>query len=230
MIKIEKVIKSYIENGEENNILNINSLIFEDNTTYLLKGESGTGKSTLLNIISGLMLPDTGSICFDDTDITIFTESERDRFRAKNIGYVFQDFNLFKGFTALDNVIMPITFKGEKTKFKDAEKKGCEVLNEVGLVSKAKISAEKLSGGEKQRIAIARAIINNPLVILADEPTGNLDRKNSVKIIDLLIDISKKKKIILITISHDLSYENKFDKVIDFVDFNKITTLKEGAL
>jgi len=205
-------------------VLDIDYLELEDGVTYLIKGESGTGKTTLFNVISGLKLPDSGIVQVGDEFVHIMKEKDRDSFRAKNIGYIFQDFNLFDGFSALENVIVPLTFLNKsyvKNDKKDNKEVALEALKKVGLEKKASIKVNKLSGGEKQRVAIARAIVSSPKILLADEPTGNLDRRNSGEIMDLLISLAKENNSTMLVISHDLSMSDKFDKVLDIFDFNK---------
>lgn len=202
-------------------VLDIETLEFEDNTSYFIKGESGTGKTTLFNIISGLKIPDEGSVFVNEEYVQLKSEKERDVFRAENVGYIFQDFNLFDGFSALENVLIPLAFVGKKVSQKEGKARALAALDRVGLASKANIKINKLSGGEKQRVAIARAIVNMPKVLLADEPTGNLDRNNSRKIMSLLIDLQRENEATLLVISHDLSLGDMFDKQLDIYDFNK---------
>jgi putative ABC transport system ATP-binding protein len=222
MIELSNVTKSFQSSGGELKVLNIESLKFEEGKSYFLKGESGTGKTTLFNIISGLLKADGGEIVVDGRDVAKLDESERDRFRASEIGYVFQSFNLFKGFSALENIIIPITFGAKKTKSAEAKAAALAALEEVGLKGFEKTGVEKLSGGQQQRVAIARALINDPATILADEPTGNLDRKNGEMIMDLLLRVAKEREMTLIVISHDISMSSKFDEVLDIDDFNRI--------
>jgi putative ABC transport system ATP-binding protein len=203
-------------------VLDIPYCEFEDNTTYFIKGESGTGKTTMFNLISGLALPEEGIVQVGDTMVQFLSERERDAFRADHVGYVFQDFNLFDGFSALENVLVPLTFASQKVRAAEAKRIAHEALAKVGLDDKANIKVNKLSGGEKQRVAIARALVNVPEVLLADEPTGNLDRRNSAHIMDLLISSAKACGATLLVISHDLSLADKFDQVRDIYDINKM--------
>ena len=202
-------------------VLDIRSVEFEDDKSYFIKGESGTGKTTLFNIISGLKLPDEGSVSVNDEFVCLKSEKERDAFRAENIGYIFQDFNLFDGFTALENVMIPMAFVKDKAPRKDAKEKALAALDKVGIKDRANVKVNKLSGGEKQRVAIARAIVNMPKVLLADEPTGNLDRNNSRKIMSLLKELQKENQATLLVISHDLSLAEIFDETLDIYDFNE---------
>lgn len=223
MIELDNIKLAF--DGKE--VLNIQNLSFEDNRSYFIKGESGTGKTTLFNVISGLCLPDEGSVMVGDTFVHLLSEKDRDCFRAQNIGFIFQDFNLLDGFTVLENVMLPMTFIGKHTRLKNSKPKALDALQKVGLEDKSNIKVNKLSGGEKQRTAIARAVVNIPKVMLADEPTGNLDKANSLKITTLLLNMAKEYNATLIMISHDLSLMNLFDEVIDINDFNSPKEVEE---
>jgi len=202
-------------------VLDIKNLEFEDDASYFIKGESGTGKTTLFNVISGLKVPDEGSVYVNDEYVHLKTEKARDVFRAENVGYIFQDFNLFDGFSALENVLIPMAFVKKKISRKEGKEKALSALERVGIKDRANVKINKLSGGEKQRVAIARAIVNVPKVLLADEPTGNLDRNNSRKIMELLSSLQKENHATLLVISHDLSLAEYFDHTLDIFDFNE---------
>ena len=202
-------------------VLDIKNLEFEDDASYFITGESGTGKTTLFNVISGLKVPDEGSVYVNDEYVHLKTEKERDVFRAENVGYIFQDFNLFDGFSALENVLIPMAFVKKKISRKEGKEKALSALERVGIKDRANVKINKLSGGEKQRVAIARAIVNVPKVLLADEPTGNLDRNNSRKIMELLSSLQKENHATLLVISHDLSLAEYFDHTLDIFDFNE---------
>lgn len=192
---VKKGFKSH--SGEFHQVLDINSLKFDCGQQWGLYGQSGSGKSTFLNLISGMALPDQGRILIGGTDITSLKEGQRDRFRAKNIGYVFQTFNLIQGFTALENVKLGMSFSGSKASYDYAR----ELLCRVGLEERLHYLPHQLSSGQQQRVAIARAIANNPDVLLADEPTGNLDPKTTMDTMELLLEVSQGKILLLVT--HD---------------------------
>ena len=217
MIVLQEIIKTY----EGRTVLDIDYREFVDGRTYFIKGESGTGKTTLFNVISGLTLPDSGIVQVGDTMVQYLTERQRDAFRADNVGYVFQDFNLFDGFSALENVMVPLTFASKRVRTAEAKRIAAEALARVGLADKQGVKVNRMSGGEKQRVAIARALVNVPKVLLADEPTGNLDRRNSGHIMDLLIASAGACGATLLVVSHDLSLADKFDEVLDIADFNR---------
>ena len=217
MIILQDIKRSY----DGRMVLDIPYCEFEDGKTYFVKGESGTGKTTTFNLISGLALPEEGIVQVDDVMVQLLSERERDLFRADNIGYVFQDFNLFDGFSALENVMVPLTFSSQKVNAKEAKRRAREALEKVGLGNRVNIKINKMSGGEKQRVAIARALVNVPKVLLADEPTGNLDRKNGGMIMDLLISSAQACGATLLVISHDLSLAEKFEETLDIYDINR---------
>src|SRR5207237_113958 len=145
---------------------------------------SGGGKTTLLNVISGISLPDSGSVTIDGTEITRLHEVQRDRFRAQRVGVIFQTFNLLAAFTALENVLLGMSFSGKKADWKRAE----ELLKQVGLGHRLQHRPDMLSVGEQQRVAVARSLANNPSLLLADEPTANVDVSNQQTILKLILD------------------------------------------
>jgi ABC-type lipoprotein export system ATPase subunit len=217
MLEIKNIIKSFrLPSGEQTHVLNIPSFILEHKEQIAIYGKSGSGKSTFLNIISGILKPDSGSVIVDNIDITSLSESQRDKFRAKNFGFVFQTFNLLQGFTALENVLLGMTFAGKSNK-----KTATDILEYVGLKDKLKNKPAELSVGEQQRVAIARAVVNSPKIILADEPTANLDSKNSENVIELIKKVCEEKNISLVLVSHDKEVIGKFERVIEFEELNK---------
>ncbi len=220
MIKLKNVEMTYDDNGTKIHALKLKELEVKDGEKVAFIGSSGCGKTTLFNLISGMLTPTKGSVLVEDIDITTLTESERDLFRANHIGYIFQDFNLFPDFTVLQNVIIPMSFS-KRYKKEEMEKEALNMLKRVGLDNKKDQKVKTLSGGERQRVAIARAIVNKPNVILADEPTGNLDFKNGAKIMDLIIQIAKEEKATLLVITHNNSQLDLFDRSINIEELNE---------
>jgi putative ABC transport system ATP-binding protein len=220
MIKLKNLKMTYHDNGTVIDAIKIDKIDINDGKQVVFTGSSGSGKTTLFNLISGLILPTEGNVIINNTDITTLSEIDRDLYRANNIGYVFQDFNLFPDFTVMQNVLLPMTFskRYEKKEMKD---KAEDILKKVGMDNKASQKVKTLSGGEKQRVAIARSIVNKPKIILADEPTGNLDYKNGVKIMDLLKQIAKDERATLLVITHNHSQIDMFDEVIDVEKINR---------
>lgn len=219
MIKLKNIEMKYNDNGQEILALKIKKLNLKDKKHIAFIGASGSGKTTLFNMISGMIVPTKGNVEVNDIELTSLKENERDLFRANHIGYIFQDFNLFNEFTVLQNVILPLSFAKTYTK-KEMEEMAKKVLEEVGMKEKINQKVKTLSGGEKQRVAIARSIINAPDIILADEPTGNLDYKNGQKIMELLTKLAKEKNTTLIVITHNNSQLDMFDEVIDVEKLN----------
>ncbi|WP_068267922.1 ABC transporter ATP-binding protein [Caviibacter abscessus] len=198
LLRLENVTKIYKTNVEEIKILDNINMAIEEGDLVSIQGKSGSGKTTLLNILGLLDSDFQGKIYINEKIPENINEAE---LRSENIGFVFQFHYLLAEFTALENIMLPALERGKYTK-KEIEQKAMELLDLVGLENRAKHYPNELSGGEKQRIAIARALINDPQIILADEPTGNLDEYNSKKINDLFLKINKEKKQSIIIVTH----------------------------
>ena len=180
------------------------------NERLAIVGKSGSGKTSLLMLMAGLEKPSLGSIKFQNQELTTYSEDQLTDFRKKNIGIVFQSFYLIPSYTALENVALSLEINFQKNALVQAE----EILTDLGLKDRLYHFPNQLSGGEQQRVAIARAIINKPELILADEPTGNLDEENSQVIADLLFNISQKYQKSLCLVTHDLELANKCDRLM----------------
>ena len=180
------------------------------NERLAIVGKSGSGKTSLLMLMAGLEKPTLGSIKFQNQELTTYSEDQLTDFRKKNIGIVFQSFYLIPSYTALENVALSLEINFQKNALVQAE----EILTDLGLKDRLYHFPNQLSGGEQQRVAIARAIINKPELILADEPTGNLDEENSQVIADLLFNVSKKYQKSLCLVTHDLELANKCDRLM----------------
>ena len=180
------------------------------NERLAIVGKSGSGKTSLLMLMAGLEKPTLGSIKFQNQELTTYSEDQLTDFRKKNIGIVFQSFYLIPSYTALENVALSLEINFQKNALVQAE----EILTDLGLKDRLYHFPNQLSGGEQQRVAIARAIINKPELILADEPTGNLDEENSQVIADLLFNVSQKYQKSLCLVTHDLELANKCDRLI----------------
>lgn len=188
------------------------SFKFEMGKLYGIMGHSGSGKSTLINIIGLLENPTKGSYILDKKDVSKLSDKELADLRLKTIGFIFQDYFLDDNMTALENVMLPLLINKELT-FKEKEEKACNLLKEVGLEKRIKHFPKELSGGEKQRVAIARALANEPKIILADEPTGNLDEENEKIILDILKNLSKDGKCVIV-VSHSEEIKKYADQLI----------------
>ena len=226
MIELSKIGKHYTEGNTRQNVLKDLGLTISDGEIIILFGKSGSGKSTLLNIISGIDLPDEGSVTIDGAKVTGLSEKERTLIRRNKIGFIFQFFNLIPTLTVTENLQLPLELNG----IKDGDDKITAILNEVGLPDKANSFPEKLSGGEQQRIAIARALIHNPAIILADEPTGNLDYETGLQIVDLLDRVVKQKGKTMIMVTHSKDVIGLADKIYSMKDGKLTETLKEAYL
>ena len=205
---------NYNLNGNDIKVLkNINFQI-KKNERLAIVGESGSGKTSLLMIMSGLENPTSGKIIFKNIDFSKISEKKKTEIRKKKIGLIFQQFYLIPNYTALENVMFPMQINGTS----NVKSKATKILSDIGLVQRKNNLPSELSGGEQQRVAIARAISFNPEIILADEPTGNLDKRNTELVSNLLLNYSKKKKIGLIIVTHNMNLAKKCDRVIRLSD------------
>ena len=218
-LELKSIGKAFIQGASEVNVLlNINIKIKEEEIVAVV-GPSGSGKSTLLKIAGLLDGFDRGSIYFENMDCSKLTDYKRTLLRRKMIGFVYQSYNLLPEFTALENLLMPQLIAGKCKK--DAVKNARMFLSILKMTGKENNYPAELSGGEQQRIAIARGLINNPKLLLADEPTGNLDQENSQNVFKLIYDITKKQHAAALVVTHDLKLAKKADRVF---------LLKEGKL
>ena len=214
LYKLKNINLNYLLNG--NNIKILKNINFEikKNERVAIIGESGSGKTSLLMLMSGLESPTNGSIVFDKEDLSKINEKRRTEIRRKKIGLIFQQFYLIPNYTALENVMFPMQIN----KINNEKEKAISILEDFGLVNRKNNLPSELSGGEQQRVAIARAISFDPEIILADEPTGNLDRKNTELVSNLLLEYSRKKKICLILVTHNMNLARKCDRILKLVD------------
>ena len=214
LYKLKNINLNYLLNG--NNIKILKNINFEikKNERVAIIGESGSGKTSLLMLMSGLETPTNGSIIFDKEDLSKINEKRRTEIRKKKIGLIFQQFYLIPNYTALENVMFPMQIN----KINNEKEKAISILEDFGLVNRKNNLPSELSGGEQQRVAIARAISFDPEIILADEPTGNLDRKNTELVSNLLLEYSRKKKICLILVTHNMNIARKCDRIMKLVD------------
>ena len=214
LYKLKNINLNYLLNG--NNIKILKNINFEikKNERVAIIGESGSGKTSLLMLMSGLESPSNGSIVFDKEDLSKINEKRRTEIRRKKIGLIFQQFFLIPNYTALENVMFPMQIN----KINNEKEKAISILEDFGLVNRKNNLPSELSGGEQQRVAIARAISFDPEIVLADEPTGNLDRKNTELVSNLLLEYSRKKKICLILVTHNMNLARKCDRIMKLVD------------
>ena len=214
MLSILNVNKVYGKKDKVFKALSDVSVEFKKGTSNAIVGRSGSGKSTLLHILIGLDHPTSGSVLYDNKDI--FKDLNTDRWRGENIGIVFQQFFLQPNDSVLDNVSLPLKLRGVGKKKRN--QMALSSLKKVDLIDKAKSKANDLSGGQKQRVAIARALIDNPSILIADEPTGNLDSENGAAIENLLFELQKKLGTTLVIVTHDTDLANRCERIIYLKD------------
>jgi putative ABC transport system ATP-binding protein len=217
MLELENVKKTYIEpNGRPLPILDIPRYQVDRGEQVVLVGRSGCGKSTLLHVIAGISRADSGAIVLNGTEMTGLSEAGRDRFRAAAIGYVFQTFNLMAGFTALENVLLGMTFaRGRKD-----TSRARDLLDRVGLAERSGHRPAALSVGEQQRVAVARALASRPALLLADEPTANVDPANQDQIVELIRTTCRDEDVALLMVTHSVDVAGQFDRVDRLEEIN----------
>ena len=218
LITLDHVSKCYEEGGVERTILDDVSIEFGCGEFVVLLGKSGSGKSTLLNLIGGIDAPTTGDVRIDGKSITKMTDTARTIYRRNHIGFVFQSFNLIPTLTVEENVVLPVELSDNAVKRKAGKKRAKNLLEQVGLLERAKSYPDRLSGGEQQRIAIARALANDPIVVLADEPTGNLDAETGTKILQLLDQLTRQAGKNLVMVTHSEEVIGVADRVLHLRD------------
>jgi len=220
VIQVENLVKTYQLGRVSIPALRGISFDVAKGEFLVVMGPSGSGKTTLLNLIGAIDKPTSGKISIDDRDITTLGEGELTKLRRHKIGFIFQFYNLIPALTALENVELPMLTAGVSRK--DASKRASQLLETVGLAERVAHLPDELSGGEQQRVAIARALANKPRVILADEPTGDLDTKTGIEVVQILYDTSKKENATVIVVTHDPAITEKADRILRMRDGNII--------
>ena len=214
--KAQNIKKTYVEGKVKTQVLKgVNLEICKDEITAII-GQSGSGKSTLLHILGTLDTPDTGSLEFKGTQLLKLSNQKKAQFRNLNLGFVYQFHHLLGDFTALENVMMPLLIANIPVK--EAKLKAKEYLQKVGLSHRVNFRQNELSGGERQRVAIARAIVNKPDLILADEPTGNLDAQNAQEVFSIFSHLVKTEHVAVVMVTHDQNLASKCDKIYKMID------------
>jgi putative ABC transport system ATP-binding protein len=225
-LHLRELTKRYVApDGSSVPVIDVPSFDLADGEQAALVGGSGTGKTTLLHLIAGILTPDGGRIVYDNlngqadaaTDIATLGESERDVFRGRYIGYIFQTHHLLPGFTALENVLLGMSFTGRSHDPAWAK----HLLTEVGLAERLNYRPEKLSVGQQQRVAVARALANRPRLVLADEPTGALDPKNAQAVLELIRALCREVGASLLLVSHDPQMSNQLSRVVSLAELNR---------
>jgi putative ABC transport system ATP-binding protein len=224
IVRTKGLIKEYTMGDQTVRALNGVDLDIYEGEYISIMGPSGSGKSTLFNAIGGLDRPTAGSVFINDVDMAQLDAQELAYLRCHTIGYIFQTFNLIPVMTALENVTLPTVFAGMPTD--DGIERGIELLNIVGLGERLHHKPSELSGGQQQRVAIARSLANNPSIILADEPTGNLDLKTGTEIIELLKRLNREQGVTIISATHDLKMLDVSDRIV-YIRDGKIAKIDE---
>ncbi|MDE2821020.1 MAG: ABC transporter ATP-binding protein [Chloroflexota bacterium] len=211
VVRIQDLLKTYTEGGRRRLVLNCVNIDIIQGEFFVMLGKSGSGKSTLLNMLSGIDSPDDGRVLIDGVDITAMNDTEQTLFRRDYVGIIFQFFNLIPTLTVLENITLPQELRRDRGK--EDEMRARELLERVGLADRADSFPDKLSGGEQQRVAIARALAQEPKVLLADEPTGNLDEETGQQILQLLLELTREAGKTLIMATHNAEIAPFADRV-----------------
>lgn len=224
MIEIKRLTKSLFGGGHRVDILNGIDLTIPQGQWLAITGPSGSGKTTLLSLIAGLDTPSGGSILIDQQDITQLNEDELAILRSRSFGFVFQNFHLIPTLTALENVILASELNGSRNARAESE----TMLDQVGLKDRLHHYPAQLSGGEQQRLSLARAFINEPDIVLADEPTGNLDSKNTEKIIELIRNLHQSRKATIVMVTHEKAIAQMAQRILTFEDGKIVQDSQNG--
>jgi putative ABC transport system ATP-binding protein len=210
ILKVSELTKTYQSGSKQLTVLEDVSFEIADGDTFSIVGPSGSGKTTLLGLCAGLDKASSGSVLLCGTKLDGLSEDDRAQLRNQSVGFIFQNFQLIQTLTALENVMVPLELRGEK----NASKKSKELLERVGLADRADHYPTQLSGGEQQRVSIARAFSNNPKILFADEPTGNLDDETGTKVEELLFNINKEEGTTLVLVTHDLDLAKRTHRIV----------------
>lgn len=211
-LRFDNLTKSYYEGDTPRVVLQNAHAEFQHGEMTAILGKSGSGKSTLLNLISGIDSPDSGQIWVEGQDLTALRERERTLFRRARIGFIFQFFNLIPTLTVGENISLPLELN--RVPRAEIQQKAQSLLDAVGLLDRWKTFPEKLSGGEQQRVALARALIHDPLLILADEPTGNLDEETGAQVMSLLAKLTREQNRTLLMVTHSVEAASRADRIL----------------
>lgn len=225
VVEVENLVKRFRSpEGETQTVIDVPSFSLEEGKQLALCGGSGTGKTTFLNLIAGILKPDSGRVTVCGKEMSILGEADRDRLRAASIGYIFQTFNLLQGFSCLENVLLGMAFSG-----KSDTDQATKILDRVGLGHRLHHSPGQLSTGQQQRVAVARALVNRPKLVLADEPTGNLDPENAKQSLALIRETCAETGAALLLVSHDQMVLDQFEAKSDLAQLNSAAKKEVAA-
>jgi len=217
VLRLEAVKKAYdAPEGGRVEVLDVERFEVARGEQVALRGSSGSGKTTLLHIIAGIVKPDAGAVHVAGTDVARLGEAQRDHWRAKHVGYIYQSFHLLQGFSALENIALAMKFGGRVDLARAKN-----LLEQVGLGARLNYKPRQLSIGQQQRVAVARALANTPALVLADEPTGNLDREHADAALELILSLCKASGAALLVVSHDERVVARFPRVVDLATLNR---------
>jgi putative ABC transport system ATP-binding protein len=224
LLELRNLLKTYRSpEGEQQTVLDVPAFELHQEEQVGIAGTSGSGKTTFLNVIAGILRPDGGQVVFDGVDLATLSEGRRDALRARSMGYVFQTFNLLEGYSALENVLLGMLFgPGADRAF------ARELLEDLGLGHRLNHRPSQLSIGQQQRVALARALANRPRLVLADEPTGNLDPQHAAEALAMLRELCRKQGAALLLVSHDQTVLSGFDRVETFTELNRAGSAAGG--
>ena len=218
LLQVQSLKKRFIgPDGAPRTIVDLDRFELAAKAQIALRGESGSGKTTFLNLVAGILKADSGSISLNGVEMTALSESERDRIRATNIGYIFQTFNLLQGYTCFENVLLGMSFGSGVDRAR-----ATELLQRMGLGHRLHHYPRQLSTGQQQRASVARAPANHPALVLADEPSGNLDQQNSREALKLIRESCQENGAALLLVSHDAGVLAQFERTIDFDEINRM--------
>ena len=210
ILDVHKLTKSYYNGQKKLTVLDEISFSLERGDTFSIVGPSGSRKTTLLGLCAGLDIPTTGMVTLEGQQLFSLTEDERAAVRNDHVGFIFQSFQLIPTLTAIENVMVPMELNGDK----GAYQRSTELLERVGLIDRKNHYPTQLSGGEQQRVSLARAFSNNPSILFADEPTGNLDEETSEKVVKMIFDLNRENGTTLVLVTHDMELASRTDRII----------------
>ena len=226
LLKVNQLKKSFSSpEGENINVVDVDNFALTSSEFCGMRGESGSGKTTFLHLLAGILSPDDGLIELEGQDTVQMNSSEKDSLRAGTIGYVFQSFNLLQGFSCIENLKLAMSFAGRSD-----HQYAVDLLDRVGLSERLHYYPHQLSIGQQQRVALARALVNQPKLVLADEPTGNLDPLNACKAIELLHELCQEANSALLVVSHDDVIIQSFDRQVDWGVINRSRVINQLAI